>query len=89
LCELLPHYFDVWPHSVEDGRILDLVVGRETQLQLRAAFRAWMLREKKNARLGTLCRKSITVPCGEFHAGDILRCDTAEVEHNGAETTCL
>src|SRR5579871_2413243 len=61
----------------------------QTQLQLRAALRTGILRNKKDARLCTLRGKPVTMPSRKLDAGNVLGSDAPHVEHDGAEATSL
>jgi hypothetical protein len=77
-------------HPVEDGRVLvDHFRGRQTQLQLGAAFGAWILRKKKNAGLRALRRKPIPMPSRKLNTGNVLRRDASHIQHDGAEAARL
>jgi len=85
-----PCHFDEVLCAAEYRRsLVKCVAGLQMQLKARAAFCAGVLRQQENACLFLFRYRPIAKPCCERNAQNMLRRDSAEVEHDGSEAAVL
>ena len=89
-CEAVACDFDAVFCAGEDGCGVRIdPAGLAMEDEPRARFRARMLGEQENARVGALGGGAVAKPCGEGNAKGELGRNGAEVENDGAEASTL